>query len=96
MVVEEWFFFELLLLLLDLLPLLLEYDCFFREADLLPPRPLGVLVLVVEEEEEECPLPLLLVPLPRVLRNASVRSDVNWVNRKSSRYFIFWIDLLYW
>lgn len=47
-----------------------------------PPRPL--MILPPDEDEEDGPL----VPLPRVLRNASVRSEVNWVSRKSSRYFI--------
>lgn len=42
------------------------------------------MILPPDEDEEDGPL----VPLPRVLRNASVRSEVNWVSRKSSRYFI--------
>jgi len=59
--------------------------CCFRDLEepFLPPRPL---LILPPEDEEDGRAPL--VPLPRVLRNASVRSEVNWVNRKSSRYFI--------
>ncbi len=62
--------------------------CCFRDLvePFLPPRPLVILPPDDEDEEEDGRAPL--VPLPRVLRNASVRSEVNWVNRKSSRYFI--------
>jgi len=44
-------------------------------------------MILPPDDEEDGPL----VPLPRVLRNASVRSEVNWVSRKSSRYFILTI-----
>jgi len=65
--------------------------CCFRDLvePFLPPRPLVILPPDDDEEDGRAPL----VPLPRVLRNASVRSEVNWVNRKSSRYFILSIQI---
>lgn len=52
------------------------------------PRPLVILPPPPDDDDDEEEDDGPLVPLPRVLRNASVRSEVNWVSRKSSRYFI--------